>query len=231
MTLNNNTLHALPSHELLHLAEFVVDENFKHHTGTTTSADYQSDVISIYNEELKYYKNSQVFVSKNHYGSINGAIRVLRWNYKDILPIEKIFGIKPLQIVGISPLKSIFHIGRFAINKEQSGIQLFKALMVSAIAPICQNKNSVAFAECDSKLLKILALLGIKTTIIGEPTMYLGSETIPVCMSHDGLIDFYRKNSHLIHKNSFSTQPNYNTLPQRVVFDNQADTTLTGSLN
>lgn len=70
--------------------------------------------------------------------------------------------------------------------------------MVQAIAPICKNKNSIAFAECDSKLLRIMLAMGIKATVIGESVNYLGSETIPVCMTYEGLIDFYNDNKKLL---------------------------------
>jgi hypothetical protein len=70
--------------------------------------------------------------------------------------------------------------------------------MVSAIAPICEQKKGIAFAECDSKLLRIMNLLGIKTKIIGNSINYLGSETIPISMNYNGLKDFYIKNKHLL---------------------------------
>jgi hypothetical protein len=94
-------------------------------------------------------------------------------------------------------VNNIYHIGRFAIKKGVRDISLLKKLMVNAIAPICEHKDNIAFAECDSKLLRILNILGIKTDIIGESIEYLGSETIPIAMSYDGLIDFYVKNLHL----------------------------------
>ncbi len=70
--------------------------------------------------------------------------------------------------------------------------------MVCAIAPICEQKNGVAFAECDSKLLRIMSLLGIKAEIIGDSINYLGSETIPISMSYEGLKDFYFNNKYLV---------------------------------
>ena len=69
--------------------------------------------------------------------------------------------------------------------------------MMYAITPICKDKNSVAFAECDSKLLKVMNLMGIKTEIIGDSINYLGSETIPVSMNYEGLKGFYDANRYL----------------------------------
>lgn len=221
MATRNNFLQMLPSNEILNLAEFVVSENFKHHTENELPSNYRSDINSIYKEELRFFNDSQIYVSKNSHGAIEGAIRVLKWNYADVLPIEKIFGINPLHVVGMSPLKSIWHIGRFAIKKEASDLNLFKKLMVCAIAPICERENSVAFAECDSKLLRVLKALGIGATVVGESINYLGSETIPVCMTYEGLIGFYNKNKHLVSDElRLDTQKSLN-LPESVVFNTQ----------
>ena len=51
-------------------------------------------------------------------------------------------------------------------------------------------KNSIAFAECDSKLLRVMNLMGIKADVIGDSINYLGSETIPVSMNYEGLKGF-----------------------------------------
>jgi len=198
MAIKNNYLERLDSDGIFDLAQFIVKENFNHHTNDELPRENFAEVNSIYEEEKMFFNNSDIFVIKNYQGNIEGAIRVLKWNYSDILPLEKIFGINPLEIVTISPSKSIWHIGRFAIKKDSSGINLFKKLMICAIAPVCQDENSIAFAECDSKLLRVLKGLGIKTTIIGEAINYLGSETIPVSMDYNGLINFYRKNKHLV---------------------------------
>jgi len=116
----------------------------------------------------------------------------------DILPIQKIFGINPLLAVQNSNFNNLFHIGRFAIKKDVRDIKLLKQLMVYAIAPVCEHEGNIAFAECDSKLLRILTMMGIKATRLGESVDYLGSETIPIAMSYDGLIDFYNKNKGLV---------------------------------
>ncbi len=70
--------------------------------------------------------------------------------------------------------------------------------MTLAIGSVCEKEKNIAFAECDTKLLKILYLMGIEPTIIGTSKYYLGSETIPVLLVYDNLIKFYHKNEHLI---------------------------------
>ncbi|KAB8155128.1 hypothetical protein EZY14_004380 [Kordia sp. TARA_039_SRF] len=197
MILSNNYLEKLQENQMYNLAEFVVQENFKHHSESNLPGNYKKDISDICKEELDYYKNAKVFVSKDEYGAILGTIRVLQWNFTDVLPLQKIFGINPLLVIKNPNVNNIYHIGRFAIKKGVRDISLLKKLMVNAIAPICEHKDNIAFAECDSKLLRILNILGIKTDIIGESIEYLGSETIPIAMSYDGLIDFYVKNLHL----------------------------------
>ncbi|CAL2063391.1 hypothetical protein [Tenacibaculum sp. 190524A05c] len=197
MLLENNFINK-ERNKIMDLAEFVVLENYKHHSNGSLPINYYESIEALYNEEVNYMDNSEVFISRNAYGEILGTIRVLKWNYKTKLPLEKIFGISPLDITGNTVLKSIWHIGRFAIKKDVRNINLLKKLMVQAIAPICKNKNSIAFAECDSKLLRIMLAMGIKATVIGESVNYLGSETIPVCMTYEGLIDFYNDNKKLL---------------------------------
>jgi len=67
-----------------------------------------------------------------------------------------------------------------------------------AITPVCKEENSLAFAECDSKLLRVMNIMGIKTEVIGDSIDYLGSKTIPVSMNYNGLKDFYIANQYLV---------------------------------
>ncbi|KAB1153652.1 hypothetical protein F7018_16435 [Tenacibaculum aiptasiae] len=198
MILTKNYLERLTTNEVYNLSKFVVEENFNHHSVNDDLENIKKDILSVYNEELKYGQNSKIFVSKDDYGNISGSIRVLKWNYLDKLPIETLFGINPLMYIEDRPFNEIWHIGRFAIKKGINDSNLFKKLMVCAIAPICNNIENIAFAECDNKLLRIMSLLGIKAEVVGRPINYLGSETIPVSFSHAGLIDFYNKNKHLV---------------------------------
>lgn len=222
MVLNTSHLERLRTSEILDLSEFVVKENFKHHSHTNVMhAAIDNDIQSIYKEEMKYLSNSEIFVAKSYSGEMLGSIRVLKWNYIDVLPLQKIFGINPLLAVGDLRLNEIWHIGRFAIRKECRDIHLFKKLMVCAISPICKEEGNIAFAECDSKLLRILNLLGIKTTVIGESINYLGSETIPISMTYEGLMGFYNKYKHLVSNDVLTNSKEACLLPKSVVSGNQ----------
>ncbi|MBD5330370.1 MAG: hypothetical protein HDS00_07830 [Bacteroides sp.] len=85
--------------------------------------------------------------------------------------------------------------GRFAIDSTSglSTITLFKQLMTLAVAPILREDDSYMIAETDSHLLRVMNLLGIETRQIGEPMIYLASETIPVYSSKRGLTRFYQR--------------------------------------
>lgn len=177
------------------LAEFIIKENYSHHSQTHVFSDQK--VKAVYEEEIYYRKNSLVFALKDSQDTLIGTIRALKWNYFDLLPLEKIFSIHPFQVTEKSFEGEIWHIGRFAIRKNE-GLLPLKKLMTLAIGSVCGKEKNVAFAECDTKLLKILYLMGIEPRIIGPAKYYLGSETTPVLMVYDNLIKFYRKNEHLI---------------------------------
>ncbi|MGV3761650.1 hypothetical protein [Parapedobacter sp.] len=198
MKYSNYNLEKLSSNELLDLAKFVVAENFKHHFGSADLLRCSHEINSICVEEHSYFDNAQIFVSRSFDRSIVGSIRVLKWNYMDVLPIRRIFGISPSNIDGDPYCRSIWHIGRFAIKRGVRDVNLLKQLMACAIAPVCESENAVAYAECDSKLLRVLLALGINACPLGNSVNYLGSETIPIRMTHEGLWDFYYRNKFMV---------------------------------
>ncbi|MDD2618835.1 MAG: hypothetical protein PHT87_08590, partial [Bacteroidales bacterium] len=59
--------------------------------------------------------------------------------------------------------------------------------------PDLQQKG-IVFAECDSKLLRTMKLMGIRVHSLGNGIEYLGSETIPVYSTYDDLVGFFREN-------------------------------------
>lgn len=197
-------LSVLKKADLEDLAKFVVEENFSHHD------EKSSDVQSLMNKEIKYiydeelcFSNSKVLIAKNNDNKIIGSIRTLRWNYRDILPIEKMFSINLKDIIDVSR-HEIWHIGRFAIKKgtNESGIRLFKTLMAHAINNVCTHSNTIAIAECDIKLLRTLTALGIEAIAITNPIHYLGSETVPVILTYSGLRNFLDNHRHLLYNKS-----------------------------
>jgi hypothetical protein len=198
--MKNIKLSVLKKTDLEELAKFVVEENFSHHDEKTP------DIQSIMDKEIKYihdeelcFSNSKILVAKNYDDEIIGSIRTLRWNYRDKLPIERMFSINLKELIDINQYK-VWHIGRFAIKKNpnETGIRLFKTLMACAINEVCMHSNVVAVAECDIKLLRTLKILGIEAFAITESIHYLGSETVPVILPYGGLKNFLDKHRHLL---------------------------------
>lgn len=184
---------------LQELAEFVVKENYKHHVGKRPYECIKDEINSVYQEELQYIDSSTIFVVRDNTGKIVGSIRVFKWDRKKILPIQKIFGINPLEAIHAESDYSYWHIGRFTIDSFAGipTITLFKQLMVYAVYPVICDTKSYMIAETDSKLLKVMNALGIKTVQMGHSVNYLASETIPVYSSKNGLLLFYKHYNNL----------------------------------
>lgn len=78
---------------LYELSEFVVKENYRHHSILPSDMVIQKEVDLIYKEELSYFNSSNIFIVRNWKGDIIGSIRVLKWDRKLILPIQKNLGL------------------------------------------------------------------------------------------------------------------------------------------
>lgn len=184
---------------LMELSEFIVSENYKHHSSDNNVVDYNQEISDVLKEEQGYRNHSRVFFARDHKGKLVGSIRVFKWDRKETLPIQKIFNINPLSKIGDDESYTYWHIGRFAVDSQAqiSPVKLFKLLMTLAIEPIVQEANSFMIAEIDSKLLRVMNTLGIKTVNLGAPIYYLASNTVPVYSSKSGLIDFYNRHKSL----------------------------------
>ncbi|AZB28719.1 MULTISPECIES: hypothetical protein [Chryseobacterium] len=178
------------------MSKFIVEENYNHHRVVNLKI-IQAEIQEIFEEEINYV-HSKIFLKRDEFHSIIGSIRVFKWNFLSVLPLEKIFKIKLAELIKDSTF-SVWHIGRFAIKKgaDTKGFSIFKSLLVFAINEVCHIENSIAVAECDSKLLRILNLLGLETTILSDPIVYLGSETIPVLFTYKSLRNFLLQHSEL----------------------------------
>ena len=179
------------------IVEFVVTQNYNHHLldPESMSDRSQQDIENIYREELSYSSDSAYFIVQSKEGKMVGCIRVFRWDKQIPTPMHKIFHISPLEKVGDTPNSSFWHIGRFAINSATgfSSVTLFKQLMALAVTPIVQEDHSYMIAETDCHLLRVMNALGIETHQIGNPLIYLASETIPIYSSKKGLIKFHKR--------------------------------------
>ena len=192
---NDYSIVEVGTDHLYDIADFVVRQNHIHHSAGLLPDNIDSDIEDIYYEELSHSAQSMYFVVLDNKGKMIGSIRVFRWDKKTPLPMQKIFRISPLTKVSDDGDVSFWHIGRFAIDSASgfSTVTLFKQLMALAVAPIIKEEHSYMLAETDSHLLRVMNALGIETEQMGEPLVYLASETIPVYSSKDGLIKFYQR--------------------------------------
>jgi hypothetical protein len=192
---NDYSIFRVGTDRLHDVASFVVTENYNHHSSDYSPDSFMQEIEDIYKEELSYSKESFYFIVRDKNGKMIGCIRVFKWDKQTPTPMQKIFHISPLEKVCNDPDTSFWHIGRFAIDSSTgfSTVKLFKQLMILAVAPILHENDSYMIAETDSHLLRVMNLLGIETRQIGEPMIYLASETIPVYSSKLGLTRFYQR--------------------------------------
>ena len=178
------------------IANFVVRENYSHHLSSFTEKEVNEDIKSVFEEEEYLYDNkSHIYIARDSFGNIVGCIRSFHWDKHKTLPIEKIYGINPLNAIHGESKYSFWHIGRFAVAKDSgiSTLTLFKRLMALAVKPIVEDKYSYMIAEIDCKLLKVMKVLGFGTRQIGKSIEYLTSETVPVCSSKRGIMGFFSR--------------------------------------
>lgn len=194
----NFSIWQLAENGLFDLARFVVFENYKHHQQLSDATLLSSDEIQeVYDEEVRFFSQSKIFVAKDNQGEIVGAIRIMKWNKKEELPITKLFGIESINGMSFKDsTANIWHVGRFAVSSNigRNCISLFRVLMMYAVAPICKQENGIMIAECDSKLFKTVKNLGMKVIALNEGIEYLGSVTIPLYATSSGLVEFVVRN-------------------------------------
>ena len=99
MISEKNHLAQINKNEIFNMSRFIVSENFKHHSPNDIPGNIQNEINSVYNEEMKFIENTKIFAVKNNLGNILGTIRVLKWDFINPLPIEKLFGINPLLCI------------------------------------------------------------------------------------------------------------------------------------
>ncbi len=181
---NDYTVYESDESVLWELSEFVVTENYLHHKrGDEYCIDSTSKVIAkIYKEERNLYNSSRILIVRNGEGKIIGSIRSTLWDRQTSLPMEKLFGINPLNLDFSKQVSSFWHIGRFAINREGSRYSksILRTLISTITEPIKKEPNGCIIAEVDRKLYNSLGNLGITAHQIAPSIQYLASETIPI---------------------------------------------------
>ncbi|CAK7038961.1 MAG: hypothetical protein PEPC_01661 [Peptostreptococcus russellii] len=210
------TLSKVEVEDLYKSVEFSILTNYHNYNQTINPFDLEHDITVSYNKELDFFENAFYYAILAE-GDILGTIRVVKWDHTTVLTMEEIYGISVEEILkDYNSNKTIWHIGRFAIDsktRHNLSSQLLKMLLMYAIEPICQNQNSIALAECDTRLLKIINKLGIRTKTLADSVLYLGSKTVPILSERTDLIQFYNKNIKLLDQ-QFNTNISYEVQEQ-----------------
>lgn len=177
------------------MAEFIVRENYLQHGASLNLENYLQKVDHLLKEDVSVFETSLFWAAFKN-SEMVGAVKTTCWDETLTLPIQTLFNINPAEIKN-KEANSIWHVGRFAIAKsEKEGAQLLKKLIAFAIYPICLVPNSIMLAECDSKFLKVLNMIGIRTEVLAPSIDYLGSETIPICSTQRWLYEFLVKSTY-----------------------------------
>lgn len=199
-TYNDYSICKLPFDELNELAEFVVSENYKHHKKDTyPMMSLKEEIDEVLIDETLFYGISHIIVVRNKQDRIVGTIRLMKWDGRVELPITKFFGINPKDLSINSSNTIVWHMGRFAVSSEitECRNELFRLLIFYALAPICRVKDSILLAECDSKLFHVASHLGLNVIALDEGKEILGSTTIPMYATRDGMTEFIMNNCSL----------------------------------
>lgn len=175
------------------MAEFIVKENYVQHQSTIVPFDdFLNTANALALEDYLIFDDSVFCVALKN-SEIVGSVKITRWNENISLPIQKLFDIDPAMFIN-KGFKSVWHIGRFAISKsEKDGAKLLKKLIAIAVYPVCKAANSIMLAECDSKFVRVLNLIGLRTEQLAQGINYLGSETLPVYSTQEWLASFLNK--------------------------------------
>ena len=200
---SNYSIHELNTGtiNIFELSKFIVIENYNHHHATHKMDNIEEEIKAILMEEVLYAKHSKYYIAYDSSIKMIGTIRIMKWDKQCILPIQEKFHINPLTDINcLCNNSTIWHIGRFAISssKQIQGITLFKQLLVYALTPLYENIADIIIAECDSKLVRVLSALGIEINTLGKSHHYLGSETVPLYLTHNGIVNFYEKHKELV---------------------------------
>jgi hypothetical protein len=172
-----------------------------------------NDLLKTIEADNENYSSSCFYAIKNRKNEIIGSIKAQKWNGITKLPLEEDFNLNINDILNqISYIPSeIWHIGRFAIDQKKINadaklrkyrLTFLKLLLVNAFQHINSKPKNIAIAECDRKLFEKLKLLQINSTALGASKMYLGSETLPIINTAQGVNKFVDANKKLCYVNN-----------------------------
>lgn len=175
-------------HDLLELALFIARQNLSHHL------DVNHEIVNqIYQEEIGYFSDSFVFVLLNPERQIVASIRIMKWDQKIEIPMQRYFVLNNSDLLKQNYI--YWHIGRLAVDKKQRGncFTIFKYLMGIASYFVCMDSRGCMLAEIDSRLFHTINHLGMKLTELSDLVYFLGSESIAAYALRDSIMEYYLK--------------------------------------
>lgn len=170
--------------DISEVVKFVVKTNYKKHHFMADSEFINSEIAQICDFEEKIFNRSVFYAIIDKNQQIVGALRVSK---------ENKYELKLPDTIDLSSVNKVYHIGRFAIDQTNNNlnIELFKRLINIAFSLVCQDKNNILIADCDTKLCRILRKMGIGLIPVGAPFFCVGSETVSVYLPYDNVIKYY----------------------------------------
>lgn len=184
--------------ELPGMLRFLILEIYRHFNFTAfTKQDFAGELNRLLAEDMAYFDHSVYYVLRRKSDkSIQACIRTTWYDGRVSLPIEKLFDLK-ISGMRVTRGKQIWHLGRFVISGSLPShrISVLKKLLFNAFYPVSISKNAILFAECDSKLVRTLSLMGIDSLVLGSPIEYICSETLPICITSECLKPFITRNA------------------------------------
>ncbi|VTR45639.1 hypothetical protein [Sphingobacterium thalpophilum] len=183
--------------ELPDLIDFYLRATQEHYKLSAYSEqDYQTDYASLIGEDLVFFDQSEYYVlrSKTDNG-IYASIRITYWDKETNLPIQKLFAIKTEDLL-LPDIENFWHIGRFVISGRIAGnrINILKKMLFDAFYVPYSLEAGLIIAECDRKVVNTLRKLEIESYQLGDPIIYLYSETLPIYIRSEWLEVFIQKN-------------------------------------
>ncbi|HAS46381.1 MAG TPA: hypothetical protein DCS93_38225 [Microscillaceae bacterium] len=156
----------------------------------------QEDLATMYREDQTYFPHSVYFGFMNSNYELVGTMKATQKTDLVLLPAEVEYGIdiKQLSKAFHTNPDNIWHCGRLAVNKQKAKIagvgsrSLFLELLFQSFQHITRRPGAIFLAEADKRVYDLFHLVGVPMQQIAKGKTYLGSETYPVVISHEGML-------------------------------------------
>lgn len=182
--------------ELIHFYLVTTQEHYK--LDSYSEEEYRFDFESLIGEDQIFFDRSIYYVLRRKLdNSIHASIRITFWDKETSLPIQKLFDIQTESLL-IPHVINFWHIGRFVISNKIVGnrINILKKMLFDAFYGPHRLGSGLVIAECDRKVVNTLRKLEIESYQLGDPIIYLYSETLPIYIKSEWLETFIEKNKY-----------------------------------